>query len=190
MPVLTGRWVRLEPIGPQHAADLARAVAVDDLWQKWTTRIPAPADVPADIEARLAKLGRGEMVPWATCLADSGEAVGATSYCNLDPPNLRLEIGHTWLGKQAQRSHVNTEAKLLQLTRAFDVLGCNAVEFRTHWHNRQSRAAIERLGAKQDGVLRNHQVWRDGTLRDTVVYSITASEWPGVRLGLEERLRS
>jgi RimJ/RimL family protein N-acetyltransferase len=190
VPVLTGRWVRLEPIGQEHADDLAKAVAVDDLWQKWTTRVPAPEDVPADIEARLAKQARGEMVPWATCRADTGEAVGATSYCNLDPANLRLEIGHTWIGKQAQRSQVNAEAKLLQLTRAFEVLGCNAVEFRTHWHNRQSRAAIERLGAKQDGVLRNHQVWRDGTLRDTVVYSITASEWPAVRLGLENRLRS
>ena len=181
--------MRLEPIGPQHAEDLAKAVAVDDLWEKWTTRIPHPTEVAKDIESRLEKRARGEMVPWATVLVETGEAVGATSYCNLDPPNLRLEIGHTWLGRQVQRSRVNSEAKLLQLTRAFDVLGCNAVELRTHWHNQQSRAAIERLGAKQDGVLRNHQVWRDGTLRDTVVYSITAAEWPAVRLGLQERLR-
>ena len=111
-----------------------------------------------------------------------------TTYLNLDEPNRRLEIGSTWLGVAAQGSGVNADAKLLQLTRAFDVLGCNAVEFRTHWHNRQSRAAIERLGAKQDGVLRSHQVWKDGSLRDTVVYSILSTEWPAVRGGLQERV--
>jgi len=119
---------------------------------------------------------------------DTGTAVGMTTFMNLDPANRRLEIGSTWLAKSAQRTGINTEAKLLMLGYAFDELDCVAVEFRTHWHNLQSRRAIAELGAKQDGVLRNHQLWRDGTLRDTVVFSIIASEWPTVRLSLQERL--
>jgi RimJ/RimL family protein N-acetyltransferase len=113
-----------------------------------------------------------------------------TTYWAVDEVNRRLEVGATWLAASAQGTGTNAEAKLLLLTRAFDVLDCIAVEFRTHWHNRQSRAAIERLGAKLDGVLRNHHIGREGTLRDTVVYSIIASEWPAVRLGLRERLRA
>ncbi len=190
VPVLEGRLVRLEPLGPQHADDLARAVAVDELWRKWTTRIPSPEEMAADIDRRRALAAEGLLVPWAVCRAATGEAVGMTTYLNLDEPNRRLEIGSTWLGRAVQGTGVNAEAKLLQLTRAFEVLGCNAVEFRTHFHNRQSRAAIERLGAKQDGILRDHQVWRDGSLRDTVVYSIVASEWPAVRSGLQDRLRA
>lgn len=188
--MLEGRLVRLEPLGPQHVDDLARAVAVGELWRKWTTRIPAPNAMAADIDRRTALAAEGLLVPWAVCRASAGEAVGVTTYLNLDESNRRLEIGSTWLGRAVQGTGVNAEAKLLQLTRAFDVLGCIAVEFRTHFHNRQSRAAIERLGAKQDGILRSHQVWRDGSLRDTVVYSITAAEWPAVRMGLVERLRT
>jgi RimJ/RimL family protein N-acetyltransferase len=190
VPLLEGRVVRLEPLEPRHAADLARAVAVDDLWRKWTTRIPAPEEMAGDIDRRRALAAEGRLVPWAVCLAGTGEAVGMTTYLNIDEPNRRLEIGSTWLGRAAQGTGVNPEAKLLQLARAFDDLGCVAVEFRTHFHNRQSRAAIERLGAKQDGVLRSHQIWRDGSLRDTVVYSILAAEWPAVRMGLEERMRA
>lgn len=111
-----------------------------------------------------------------------------TAFCHLEPEHRRLEIGYTWLGRRAQGTGINPAMKLLLLSRAFEELGCLAVEFRTHWHNRQSRAAIEKLGAKQDGVLRNHQVMPDGTLRDTVVFSILDSEWPAVKAGLEHRL--
>jgi RimJ/RimL family protein N-acetyltransferase len=188
VPVLEGRITRLEPLAPRHAPDLADAVG--DLSRKWTTLIPAPEGMAAEIERRRGLAERGLVVPWAICLADTGRAVGMTTYLHLDEPNRRLEIGSTWLGPGAQRTGVNADAKLQQLTRAFEVLGCNAVEFRTHWHNRQSRRAIERLGARQDGVLRNHQVWKDGTLRDTVVYSILAAEWPAVRMGLQDRVDS
>lgn len=189
VPVLEGRFVRLEPLEARHADDLRRASGEGQLWRKWTTSIPAPDDMGAAIDQRLALHAAGSMVPWATCRPDTGEAIGMTTYCNIDVPNRRVEIGYTWLALAAQGTRINPEAKLLQLTRAFEVLECIAVEFRTHWHNRQSRAAIARLGAKQDGVLRNHALGRDGTLRDTVVFSITADEWPAVRLGLTERLR-
>lgn len=184
--LLEGPTVRLEPLEPRHAGDLALAAADGDVWRKWTTRIPAPDEVPAEIDARLAAHAAGRIVPWA--VVTGGRAVGMTTYWATDAANRRLEIGATWLGASAQGTRTNPEAKLLLLSRAFDVLDCIAVEFRTHFHNRQSRAAIERLGAKLDGVLRNHQIGRDGTLRDTVVYSILASEWPAVRLGLLDRL--
>lgn len=187
--LLTGGHVRLEPLGPQHAPGLALAAADGEVWRTWTTGIPTPDAVPAEIERRLAEHAAGRMVPWATCLPD-GTPVGMTTYLNVDEANRRLEIGSTWLGASAQRTRVNPDAKLLQLTRAFDELDCIAVEFRTHWHNRQSRRAIAALGAKQDGVLRNHLVWRDGTLRDTVVFSVVRDEWPAVRSGLRDRLRS
>jgi N-acetyltransferase len=184
---LIGEHVRLEPLDAQHADGLAAAAADGDVWRKWTTAIPAPGDVPAEIERRLAAHAAGRIVPWATCLPD-GTPVGMTTYWAVDEPNRRVEIGATWLGASAQRTLVNPEAKLLQLRRAFDDLGCIAVEFRTHWHNRQSRRAIAALGAKQDGVLRNHQIGRDGSLRDTVVFSILRDEWPTARLGLLARL--
>lgn len=187
--LLTDGHVRLEPLGPHHAAGLALASADGEVWRTWTTWIPTPDAVPAEIERRLAEHAAGRMVPWATCLPD-GTPVGMTTYLNVDEANRRLEIGSTWLGASAQRTRVNPAAKLLQLTRAFDELHCIAVEFRTHWHNRQSRRAIAALGAKQDGVLRNHLVWRDGTLRDTVVFSVVRDEWPAVRSGLRDRLRS
>jgi len=184
--LLEGPTVRLEPLDPRHADDLTRAAADGDVWRKWTTHIPAPDQVPAEIDARRAAHAAGRIVPWA--VVTGGRAVGMTTYWSIDEANRRLEIGSTWLGASVQGTRTNPEAKLLLLTRAFEVLDCIAVEFRTHFHNRQSRAAIERLGAKLDGVLRNHQIGREGTLRDTVVYSILASEWPTVRLGLLERL--
>jgi RimJ/RimL family protein N-acetyltransferase len=187
-PVLSGRLVRLEPLALAHADDLAAAVG--DLARKWTTRIPAPEGVAAEIERRLALADRGQLVPWAICLAGSGRAVGMTGYLHLDEENRRLEIGSTWIGPGFQGTGVNADTKLLQLTRAFEALGCNAVELRTHSGNAQSRAAIERLGAHQDGVLRSHQLWKDGTLRDTVVYSILRAEWPAVRMRLQERVGS
>jgi RimJ/RimL family protein N-acetyltransferase len=142
----------------------------------------------ADIDARIAKQRRGDTAAWAIIDAASGKAVGMTTYLNLDPDNRRLEIGSTWLGRNAQGTSINPATKLLLLTRAFETLGCLGVEFRTHWHNHQSRAAIEHLGAKQDGVLRKHKILPNGTIRDTVVYSITDDEWAGVKLGLEQRL--
>ncbi|MFD1721998.1 GNAT family N-acetyltransferase [Amnibacterium endophyticum] len=184
--LLESGLVRLEPLARHHADGLAAAAADGDVWRKWSTSVPAPDEVPAEIERRLALQRAGTMAPWATCLPD-GTPVGMTTYMNLDAPNRRLEIGSTWLAASAQRTAVNPAAKLLQLTRAFEVLDCIAVELRTDWHNRQSRRAIAALGAKQDGVLRSHML-RPGYVRDTVVFSIIASEWPAVRLGLRERL--
>lgn len=179
--------VRLEPLSQRHAAGLAEASADGDVWRKWSTSVPAPEQVPAEIDRRLGLQAAGAMLPWATCLPD-GRPVGMTTYMNIDAPNRRVEIGSTWLAASAQRTPVNPAAKLLQLTDAFERLDCIAVEFRTHWHNRQSRRAIASLGAKQDGVLRNHSIDRFGVLRDTVVFSIVRDEWPTVRLGLRERL--
>lgn len=188
-PVLQNARVRLEPLRPDHAADLAEAVAFEDLWQRaWYTRIPAPDEVPAEIERRLARQAMGEMAPWAIIDPAAGRAVGMTSICNVAPDDLRVEIGYTWLRRDAQGAGINPAAKLLLLTRAFEDLECVRVEIRTNWHNHQSRAAIERLGAKLDGVLRSHTRMPDGQWRDTVIYSILATEWPQVKRGLESRL--
>ncbi|WP_062516341.1 GNAT family N-acetyltransferase [Demequina gelatinilytica] len=187
-PLLTHPLVRLEPLAPSHADDLARAVAPGELWRTWYTRIPSPEDMASEIETRLASHAAGRIAAWAVVDAARDAAVGMTAYLNLDPANGRLEIGSTWLGREAQGTGINPAMKLLLLSRAFDELGCMAVELRTHWHNHQSRAAIARLGAHQDGVLRQHQRWHDGTLRDTVVFSILDREWPAVRAGLEARI--
>jgi N-acetyltransferase len=183
---LENAYVRLEPLSADHAAELAAATA--GLEHTWYTSVPTAAGVADDIALRLAWQGVGSMSAWAVGRLDTGRAVGMTTYCNIDQPNRRVEIGHTWLGIEAQRTAVNTAAKLLLLTHAFEECDAIAVEFRTHWHNRQSREAIARLGAKQDGVLRNHRLGPDGSLRDTVVFSILPHEWPAVRLGLRERL--
>ena len=183
--VLENAHVRLEPLHSGHAPDLAAAAA--GLAHTWYTSVPAPDDMDAEISSRLSMRDAGTMNPWAV-LRD-GTAVGMTTFCSIDQPNRHVEIGYTWLAPAAQRTAVNTAAKLLLLGHAFDSCDAIAVEFRTHWHNRQSREAIARLGAKQDGVLRNHRRGPDGTLRDTVVFSILPHEWPAVRLGLEERLR-
>lgn len=189
-PTLRGNHVVLELLAPQHEAELAEAVQDGELWRLWVTRIPPPEGMPAEIRRRLTEHAAGTMVPWTVRDARSGRAVGMTTYLNVRADNRRLEIGSTWLAASAQRTAVNPEAKLLLLTRAFEVLDCVAVEFRTHWHNRRSRRAIEALGAKQDGVLRNQDLWQDGTVRDVVVYSVIDAEWPTVRLGLRERLRA
>jgi RimJ/RimL family protein N-acetyltransferase len=186
---LRGERVSLEPLSSEHVEDLRAVVAEQDLWRTWYTRIPAPEDVEEEVERRLDLQAEGAMAPWALRRLDTGVVCGATTYMNLDPANARLEIGSTFLAPSAQGTGVNAEAKLLLLTRAFEELGCVAVEFRTHWHNQQSRTAIARLGAKQDGVLRNHVRWHDGSLRDTVVFSILDVEWPAVRSGLQHRLR-
>ncbi len=187
MPVtLENAYVRLEPLSAEHASELAEATV--GLEHAWYTSVPSATGMAADIAQRLAWQAEGSMNPWAVRRLDTGRAVGMTTYCNIDQANRRVEIGHTWLGVEAQRTAVNTAAKLLLLTHAFEECDAIAVELRTHWHNRQSREAIARLGAKQDGVLRNHRLGPDGSFRDTVVFSILPHEWPAVRLGLQERL--
>jgi RimJ/RimL family protein N-acetyltransferase len=187
-PVLKNARVTLESLRPEHRDDLVVAVETDDLWRTWYTHIPTPTGMADEIERRLALQKEGRMAPWAIIDGASGRAVGMTTYCNLDPANRRLEIGATWLSRTSQGTGVNTAAKLLLLTRAFEELDCIAVEFRTHWHNHQSRAAIARLGAKQDGVLRNHTLFENGTVRDTVVFSIIENEWPTVKFALSDRV--
>ena len=185
---LAGDLVELEPLRRDHSDELVTAASDGRLWELWYTSVPSPDGMAAAIDALLAEQAAGTRVPFVVRRA-GGPVVGATTYLNIEADVPRLEIGSTWTAASAQRSGVNAEAKLLLLTHAFEEIGCLAVEFRTHWHNRQSRAAIERLGAKLDGVLRNHRRMPDGSLRDTVVYSITAPEWPAVRSGLRARLR-
>ena len=187
-PELKNDRVILEPLRQAHRDDLAAAVEVEQLWRTWYTHIPSPDEMSDEIDRRLALKAENRVAAWAIVDAGTGRAVGMTTYLNLDPANRRLEIGSTWIGKGAQRTGINAAAKLLLLTRAFEELDCMAVEFRTHWHNHQSRAAIARLGAKQDGVLRKHTLFENGTIRDTVVFSITDDEWPTVKLALRERL--
>ena len=159
-----------------------------ELWTLWYTTIPEPEKMGAEIDRRLALQTKGSMLPFAVIDNTTGKAVGMTTYMNVDAANRRVEIGSTWYAKRVQRSALNTQCKLLLLTHAFEKLDCIAVEFRTHFFNHQSRRGIERLGAKQDGILRNHQIAPNGTLRDTVVYSIIASEWPTVKAHLTYQL--
>ena len=182
---LTGELVTLEPLRPDHHDDLVTAASDGRLWELWYTSVPSPETMGADIARKLAE---PTTLPFTVRRTDTGAVVGVTTYLNAEPDVPRLEIGATWTAASAQRTGVNAESKLLLLTHAFEVLGCLAVEFRTHWHNQQSRAAIARLGAKQDGVLRNHRRLPDGSLRDTVVFSIVDTEWPAVRNGLRHRL--
>jgi RimJ/RimL family protein N-acetyltransferase len=185
---LTGDLVRLEPLAASHTEELVAAASDGRLWELWYTAVPTPEAMAADVARRLAERDAGTLVPFTVRRADTGAVIGSTNYMNIEPDAPRLEIGGTWNARSAQRSGTNTESKLLLLGHAFEALGCIAVEFRTHWHNQQSRAAIARLGAKQDGVLRNHRRLPDGSLRDTVVFSILDSEWPAVRAGLVSRL--
>ena len=185
---LVGDLVTLEPLAPEHHDGLVAAARDGELWDLGYTAVPRPEEMRAEIERRIALRAGGSMMPFTARRTDTGAIVGMTTYLNIDAANRRVEIGSTWNARSAQRTGTNTESKLLLLTRAFDELAAIAVEFRTHWLNRPSRAAIERLGAKQDGVLRSHLLMPDGTLRDTVVYSIVASEWPAVRAGLRRRL--
>lgn len=184
---LRGQHVLLEPLTPAHAAEAHAAVQDGEIWKHWYTAIPAPDMVEAEIARRLDLQARGSMLPFTVRDAQGGFA-GMTTFMNIDAASRRVEIGSTWYRASVQRTGLNTEAKLLLLTHAFEDLGCIAVEFRTHWFNFQSRAAIARLGAKQDGVLRNHVVAPNGTLRDTVVFSIIASEWPTVQAHLRYQL--
>ena len=186
---LPGRHVRLEPLSLAHVAPLQLALTDGELWRLWYTAVPTPEGVPAYVEKALALREAGSAMPWAVLDAD-GVVVGCTRYGNVDSENRRVEIGWTWYAKRAQRTAINTEAKLLLLTHAFEALGCAAVEFRTSWFNHASRNAIVRLGAKQDGILRNHMRMADGSYRDTVVFSIIANEWAMVKRHLQFKLES
>lgn len=192
---LLGLNAQLEPLGQQHHRDLVDAVRDGELWDHWYTAIPKPDGMVAEIDRRLGLKAHASMLPFAV-IARKGElaakAVGMTTYMNIDASNRRLEIGSTWYRRSVQRSALNTECKLLLLSHAFEELDCIAVEFRTHFFNHQSRRGIERLGAKLDGVLRNHQVNHhpnaEASLRDTCVYSIIASEWPAVKAHLKHQM--
>jgi RimJ/RimL family protein N-acetyltransferase len=180
---LRGAHATLAPLSVDHAAGLTAAAEDGQLWKLWYTAIPSPQGMDAEIERRLKLQSGGAMLPF-TVFDASGKIAGMTTYMNVDATNRRVEIGSTWYAKRVQRTALNTQCKLLLLQHAFEQLDCIAVEFRTHFFNHQSRRGIERLGAKQDGILRNHQIAPNGTLRDTVVYSILPGEWPTVKAHL------
>jgi RimJ/RimL family protein N-acetyltransferase len=186
---LSGNYVRLVPLSFDHEWGLALAAQDGELWKLWYTSVPRPDGMHREIERRLMLQQGGSMLPFTVLHAGNGEILGMTTFMNIDRLNRRVEIGSTWYARRAQRSGVNTEAKLLLLRYAFEDLGCIAVEFRTHFINQQSRRSIERLGAKLDGILRNHMLLPNGTRRDTCVYSITDTEWPMVREHLQYHLK-
>ena len=185
---LQGQHARLEPLRLDHANALSEAVQDGELWKLWYTAIPTPAAMLGEVQRRLDLQSSGSMLPFAVIHLPDERMAGMTTYMHIDSTNRRLEIGSTWYRQSLQRSALNTECKRMLLGYAFEQLDCIAVEFRTHWHNSASRRGIERLGAKLDGVLRSHQIAANGSLRDTCVYSILASEWPAVRANLDHAL--
>ncbi len=184
---LRGEHARLEPLSQAHRDGLVEAVKDGELSKLWYTAVPAPENMAKEIDRRLGLQAAGAMLPF-TVFDAAGTISGMSTYMNVDAANRRVEIGSTWYARRVQRSAVNTQCKLLLLAHAFERLDCIAVEFRTHFFNHRSRRGIERLGAKQDGILRSHQIAPNGTLRDTVVYSIIASEWPTVKAHLNYQL--
>lgn len=185
---LLGDYVRIDPLSVNHLNDLQDAVRDGELNLLWYTFIPNADDMLEEINKRLRLREMGSMQPFAIIDIATGLAIGMTTFMNIDATNRRVEIGSTWLSKSTQRTFINTECKLLLMAHAFEKLNCIAVEFRTHFINTQSRKAIERLGAKFDGILRNHSIMPNGTLRDTAVYSIIKSEWPTVKSHLNFQL--
>lgn len=184
---LTGTHASLVPLSTDHTPALEAAARDGELWKLWYTTVPAPENMAREIDRRLALLASNSMLPF-TVLDPAGVPVGMTTYMNVDAATPRVEIGSTWYASRVQRTGLNTECKLMLLSHAFESLGCVAVEFRTHVLNTQSRRAIERVGAKLDGILRNHMRMPNGTMRDTVVYSIIEGEWPTVRVHLRWQL--
>lgn len=184
---LEGHGVRLEPLTADHEPALA-AVANDGLWELWYTAIPEPPGLSAYIADALAGQAAGHMLPWVVRELASGDIIGSTRYHDIVPAIDRVEIGFTWYAARWQRTHVNSACKLLLLTHAFDEVGCRVVGLRTDNFNFRSQRAIEGLGAKRDGVIRHHHPRRDGSVRDTVIFSILATEWPDVRRHLTSRL--
>ena len=185
---LEGHGVRLEPLGHEHAGGLRNAASDGRLWELWFTSVPEPSGVESYIDTALAGLAQGHMLPWAVRELAGGTLIGTSRYHDIVAPIDRVEIGYTWYAKAWQRSHVNTSCKLLLFAHAFDTLGCQVVGLRTDNFNFASQQAIERLGARKDGVIRHHQARRDGTVRDSVMYSVLAAEWPDVRRHLSLRL--
>lgn len=186
--VLRGSLAMLEPLSLEHYDGLVAAVEDGELWKLWFTSVPSPSTMRAEIERRLGLQASGSMLPFVVRERGADKIVGMTTYMHADPANRRLEIGSTWYGASMQRTGVNSQCKLMLLTHAFEDLRCIAVEFRTHFFNRASRRAIERVGAKLDGILRSHQLIANGSLRDTCVYSIIAAEWPAVKANLQASL--
>jgi RimJ/RimL family protein N-acetyltransferase len=184
---LSGAHAQLKPLSHDHVDGLTEAVKDGELWKLWYTFVPRPEEMTKEIDRRLGLQKQGAMLPFTVFDAD-GKIAGMSTYMNVDAAHRRVEIGSTWYAKRVQRSGLNTQCKLLLLGHAFEKLDCIAVEFRTHFFNHQSRRGIERLGAKQDGILRSHMIAPNGTLRDTVVYSIIASEWPTVKAHLNYQL--
>ncbi|HEX3587666.1 MAG TPA: GNAT family protein [Candidatus Angelobacter sp.] len=185
---LCGTHAVLEPLSLSHHDDLVEAVQDGELWKLWYTVIPEPDKMRAEIERRLDRQAHGAMLPFAVRDASTSKVVGMTSYWNVDEAHRRVEIGGTWYRKRMQRTPLNTECKLLLLTHAFESLACICVELRTHFFNHPSRRAIERLGAKLDGILRNNQILPNGNIRDSCVYSIIPAEWPTVKTHLVWKL--
>lgn len=186
IPTLRGEHVTLEPLASAHVDGLRDAAADGALWTLWYTSVPTPEATAAYVDSALAEHAAGRALPFAV-RDPSGTIVGSTRFGRLAPHDRRAEIGWTWYARRAQRTGLNTEAKSLMLAHAFEVMDCISVQFCTHWFNHASRAAIARLGAKQDGVLRHHMLSSDGTPRDTVVFSIIAPEWPAVKQHLAHR---
>jgi RimJ/RimL family protein N-acetyltransferase len=186
--VLERSGIRLEPLAPRHRGEIARAAADGELWNLWFTGVPKPEETDAWLESALKGQDKGHMLPWAVRDLASGAVVGTTRYHDIIAEVDRVEIGYTWYSQSWQRTHLNTTCKLMLLTHAFDELGCKVVGLRTDNFNFRSQRAIEALGAKKDGVIRHHQPRRDGSARDTVLYSILVHEWPDVRRHLELRL--
>lgn len=182
---LPGKYVTLIPFERDHLTELSEAASDGELWKLWYTSVPNNAQVETYFAQALQAQQAGTALVFTVIDNASKKIIGTTRYCNADSSHYRLEIGYTWYAKSFQRTGANTECKYLLLKHAFEILKCIAVEFRTHWHNQASRAAIARLGAKQDGILRNHRKDAEGIYRDTVVFSIIDHEWPTVRKSLE-----
>lgn len=187
---ISGSHAMLEPLSLDHLAGMIEAVKDEELWNLWFTSIPSPETAEAYIKTALDMRENAGAMPFIVREKGTGKIIGCTRYFNVDESYQRLEIGYTWYSESYQRTGLNTECKYLLLTHAFEKLDAIAVEFRTHWHNLKSRTAIARLGAKQDGVLRNHQRSADGVYRDTVVFSIINLEWPVVKKSMEFKLNT
>ena len=187
--ILEGNVVRLEPMAPEHHAGLCEVGLDEELWRWTVALVRSPHDMRAYIESALALRAEGTAYPFTTFERASGRIVGSTRYGNIDAANRRLEIGWTWIGRQWQRTGINTDAKYLMLRHAFEVMDCVRVELKTDALNTRSRTAIARIGAREEGVLRSHMITASGRLRDTVYFSILAEEWPEVKLRLEAMLQ-
>lgn len=185
---LEGEKVKLIPLENSHKDEILKAASDGKLWELWFTSVPSSKSIDNYIAHAVKQRQKGIEYPFVVIDKKSGELIGSTRYYNIQPEHRRLEIGYTWYAKNHQRTGVNTESKLLLLQYAFEDLNCIAVQFMTNWHNLRSREAIKRLGAKQDGILRNHRLNADGSYRDTVVFSITDQEWYGVKKSLENEI--